>query len=150
MAKLNKKKAGEAENTENAFEVIDACVTHARLMNVDTSKSGQAGPYWSWEFQGVEDGPALNRRFWNNTTLAEGKMFGLKMTFDAFGVPTDTDTDDLCGRIVKLTIGVRTIQSGSREGELANSITKISKADPDFKMASGSKQASPEPEDVFG
>jgi hypothetical protein len=116
MAKLNKENAKKVDAASSGFDPIPGGVYHARLVNVDSSKAGAAGPYWSWEYK-IAGGEYDGRRLWNNTTLAEGKQFGLKQTFEAFGVPTTTDTDDLCGKLVKLQVGVRVIQQGPRQGE---------------------------------
>lgn len=149
MPKLNKAKAQEAEKTESSFGVVDEGWYHVRLRDVDGSRSGAKGPYWSWEYEivgaGAPDGDGsyatefLNRRLWNNTTLAEGKMFGFNATFKAFEVSTDTDTDDLCGKVIKVQVGHRTIQAGSRMGELGEQINALRPADEDFKMPDGVK-----------
>lgn len=145
MAKLNAKTAKKVDET-SGFEPIEDGWYHARLIDVSTDKTGPQGPYWSWEWKVV--GPKHEgRRLWNNTTLADGKMFGLKMTFEAFGVPTTTDTDDLCGRIAKLQVGSRVIPTGTRQGEMGNTVDRVTKADPDVAKQF---ENSPEPESVFG
>lgn len=146
MAKLNKETAKKVDDAKSDFEVMPEHIAHARLIDVDTTKAGPKGPYWSWEYKLI-DGDHVGRRIWNNTTLAESKQFGLKQTFAAFDVPTTTDTDDLCGGIVKLVIGQRVISSGAREGELANNIKRIQKPDPEVVKQHAN---SPEPESVFG
>lgn len=164
MPKLNKDKAKEAANTESSFDPVDEGWYHVRLRDVDGSRSGNAGPYWSWEYEVVGAGapddkgsyatPFLNRRLWNNTTLAEGKMFGFNATFKAFDVDTDTDTDDLCGRIIKVLVGHRTIQQGARAGQIGEQINQLRPADDEFKMPEGVKAGASsggaaDPDDVF-
>lgn len=148
MAKLNKEMAKKVEKTEDGFKPIPAGIYHAVLMKVDTDKAGPAGPYWSWEFSVIDPAEYTGRKLWNNTTLKEGAMFGLKQTFEAFGVGTDADTDDLCGKVVKLTVGTRIIPSGAREGEEANNINRVMPPDEGITVNTGS--SSPDPEDVFG
>lgn len=137
MAQLNKALAKQTEEAESgSFEPMPDGVYHARLRDVDTDRSGQAGPYWSWEYEVVEEG-FLNRRQWNNTSLSEKALWKLKETFEAFGVPADTDTDDLLGKVVKLTISTRTIQQGARKGESANQVDRVSPADEGFELPEG-------------
>lgn len=143
MAKLNQKKQKEVEdNAGSGFEVMPDGAVHVRLRDVDATKSGNKGPYWSWEFEIVDPETMLvgdppkeksvkGRRLWNNTSLTKEAAFKMKETFDAFGVPLDTDTDDLIGKVVKAIISQRTIQEGSRKGEVANQIDKLKPADPD-------------------
>lgn len=160
MAKLNKENAEAVDNAPSGFEPVPARAYHLRLMNVDSDRSGPKGPYWSWEYEIVEDHEyeeesngkkvtrnAKGRKLWNNTSLAKESAFAMKQTFDAFGVPTDTDTDDLCGQVVKGIVGVRTIQQGPRKGELANQIERLVPKDEDFEVPEA--EASPSPEDIF-
>lgn len=132
MAKLNKGKAKEAAEATSGFEPVEDGVYHARLKEVDPTREGPKGPYWSWEFEIVEPGPAFKRKQWNNTSL--GQAWSLKQTFDAFGVPTDTDTDEVVGKVVRIVLSTRTIQSGPREGELTNQVDRVIAADPDFEL----------------
>lgn len=113
---------------------------------MDATREGPAGPYWSWEYE-ILDGEFMDRRLWNNTTLAENAQFGLKQTFDAFGVPTDTDTDELLGKVVRLSVSQRTIQKGPRTGELSNNVDRVMPPDPDFEVPGSSGQ--PKAEDIF-
>lgn len=147
MAKLNQETAKSVAEASDSFEPIPAGTYHVRLKDVDSSRSGKAGPYWSWEFEGLE-GEAKGRKLWNNTSLSTQSQFALKQTFDAFGVPYDTDTDDLLGRVCKLTVSIRTIQAGARKGELANQVDRVHPADTDFEAPT--VEGSPEPEDIFG
>ena len=135
MPKLNKKQAKEVNDASGGFEPLEDGVYHARLREVDVSE--QPGPsgshYWEWEFEVVEE-PYINRRLWTNTSLTEAAAFKLKEVFDAFGEDTDTDTDELCGRTVRLVVSTRTIQQGARKGEISNQIERVSPADPEFEI----------------
>jgi hypothetical protein len=163
MAKLSKATAKKVDDSQSSFDPVDEGWYHVRLRDVDADRSGPAGPYWSWEYEivgaGAPDGddyatPMKNRRLWNNTTLAEGKMFGLNQTFAAFGVPSDTDTDDLCGQIVKAQVTHRTIQKGARTGEIGEQISRLAKADEEFQLpegvSAGASSGATDPDDVFG
>lgn len=147
MAKLNKETAESVGEAQDGFAPVENGTYHFRLKEVDSSRSGPKGPYWSWEFEGLE-GAASGRKMWNNTSLSANSQFALKQTFDAFGVPYDTDTDDLLGQVVQLTISTRTIQAGARKGELANQVDRVSPKDPEFEVPT--VEGSPDPEDIFG
>ena len=135
MATLNPEIAGEVRDTEStSFEPVPAGAYHLRLTDVDAEREGQKGPYWRWEFTGVE-GAATNRKFWVNTSLSKAAFFKLKETFAAFGHddPTGVDTDDLLGQVVKGHVVIRTIQGGDRKGEPTNEVSKLVKADDSFE-----------------
>lgn len=134
MPKLNKKQAKEVSGASGGFEPLEDGVYHARLRGVETSDNpGPSGSYyWKWEFEVVEE-PYINRRLWTNTSLAEAAAFKLKEMFDAFGADIDTDTDELCGQIVRLVVSTRTIQEGARKGEISNQIDRVSPADENFE-----------------
>lgn len=138
MAKMDKKHQKQTGDASSGFEPIEAGSYHLRLNQVDADRPpGAAGPYWSWEFDVVEPGDAHGRKLWNNTSLSPQAAFKMKETFDAFRVPYDTDTDDLCGQIVKGIVSVTTIQSGARKGELSNQIDRLVPKDDDFEAADG-------------
>lgn len=133
MAKLKKDLAKQA--TEEADNWVGRGILPAghylcRLRGVDTTKSGPAGAYWVWEYETIEvaDQPA-GRRFWDNTSLSAKAIGRLGKTFEAFGVPTTTDTDDLIGELVNLEIKIGTIQKGDKTGEQRNEVVAILPAD---------------------
>lgn len=150
MAKLNKKTAEMVDKAEGgSFEPLEAGAYHVRLVDVDSDREGPKGPYWSWEFDVVEP-DTRKSKLWQNTSLSEAAAFKMKETFDAFGVPTDTDTDDLCGQVCKAIVSVRTIQSGARQGELANQIDRLVPADEDFAAPEADGPGLSSDEDIFG
>lgn len=157
MPKLNKAKAKKTEAAEGSgFDPLPDGAYHLRLRDVDASKpDGPAGPYWVWEFEVVEDGEWKKRRLWNNTSLSDAAAFKMAETFKAFGVPADTDTDELLGQVVLGIVSQRTIQKGARKGELTNQIDRLKPADPEFELPEGldddegTKGESPDPEDLF-
>jgi hypothetical protein len=142
MPKLNKKQAKGVDDASGSFEPLDDGVYHARLRGVETSdEPGPSGShYWKWEFEVVEE-PYINRRLWTNTSLAEAAAFKLKEAFEAFGEDTDTDTDELCGRVVRLVVSTGVIQKGARKGEPNNSIDRITAAADDFELPEGAEAA---------
>jgi hypothetical protein len=126
MAKLNKKTADAVEKAESGFKPMDEGIYHFILKDVDATREGKKGPYWSWEFECIEE-PYKGRRQWNNTSLSQEWSF--KQTFEAFGTTPDTDTDDLIGKPVRLVLSIRTIQEGTRKGELTNQVDRVRPAD---------------------
>lgn len=135
MPKLDKKTAGAVNESSSSFEPLEAGVYYLRLRDVDGSREGPSGPYWSWEFDVIQSTTESNPsgRLWNNTSLSEAAQFKMKETFDAFGVPTDTDTDELIGECVKAVVSVRTIQQGARKGELSNQIDRLVKPEDEWE-----------------
>jgi len=147
MAKLNQTQQKKVDSASDSFEPLPADAYHVRLVDVDATREGPKGPYWSWEFEVVEPGDYENRKLWNNTSLSKEAAFSFKQTFAAFGVESDTDTDDLCGQVVKAVVSIRTIQEGARKGDQANQIDRLVPADPDFEAPEAEKQ--PDAEDIF-
>jgi len=135
MAKLNKAMQKQTENASSGFDPIPDGVYHFKLRDVDATRTGAKGPYWSWEFECVEE-PYVGRRVWNNTSLSENAAFMMKQTFDAFGVPLDTDTDEMIGNVVRLVVSVRsyTANAGKPNEELrrTNQVDRLQPKDPDF------------------
>lgn len=139
MPKLSKDHAKQVNDAEGGFPVAEPGLYHLRLEDVDGSRSGNAGPYWSWQFVvvGDADGPCEydGMKLWNVTSLSEKAAGIMKQTFDAFGVTSDTDTDDLIGQVVSAQVSVRTIQGDSpRAGQKANQIDRLLPKRPEFDL----------------
>jgi hypothetical protein len=131
MPKLTKEKAKAAESVTDSFGPIPEGLYDARLYSVTSKEAmGSGNTYWSWEYR-ITDGPFEGRKLWDNTSLSDAAAFRIKQTFDAFGVPADTDTDDLCGRAVQLTVTQRVIERGARAGEIGNNVEKVLSAKTD-------------------
>lgn len=143
MPKLNDDIAKKVEQAEDGFKPVPEGVYILQLMEdvevrepQNANKNGEKVPYWRWTFEVPKEheGKELEysgRRFWTNTSLSDAAYFKLKETFAAFGVPTNTDTEELVGRRVKALITVKTIQGGQRKGELGNEISKLLPLDAD-------------------
>jgi hypothetical protein len=164
MAKLTKAMQKEVESADSGFTPLPDGVYHAVLKDVDPTRSGAKGPYWSWEYEIIEDLElevetegggkktvrTKGRKQWNNTSLSQ--QWSLKQTFDAFGVSVDTDTDELIGKPVRLVLSQRTIQDGPRKGEVTNQIDRVRPADPEseaVKELTASAQARKDVDDLF-
>lgn len=127
MPQLNAAKAAEVDKAEGGnFEPLPEAVYVLILAQEVTVEDGQKGPYWKWTFKvdGEVEGQEeyKGRQLWTNTSLAENAAWKLKEVFAAFGVPTTTNTDELIGERVKAFVKQRTIQGGSRKGEMGNEI----------------------------
>jgi hypothetical protein len=123
MPKLNKGKAKEVDEAQSGFEVIPGGRYRARLVEVSV-ESGQKAPYWKWVFK-ISDGKYKGRLQWLNTSLSDNALWKFKEVFKAFGVPANTDTDELLGGEVALLVSTRTIQAGLRAGEEGNQIDRV-------------------------
>lgn len=131
MPKLTKQRAKKVEAAEGgSFDVLDDGMYVGRLREV-TVGEGNAGPYWQWVYEIPEGFEHAGRRFWNITSLSEKADWKMKETFDAFGVPADTDTDELCGQLVLLSVSQVTQQKGKNAGKLTNQVDEVLPYDPD-------------------
>jgi len=139
MPKLNQEIAQKVESAEDGFVPVPEGVYTLQLLEDVEVKDGKKAPYWRWTFAIPEGHEFAGRKFWTNTSLSEAAFFKLKETFAAFGVPTDTDTEDLVGKKVKALILQRTIQGGSRAGEMGNEIDKLMPLDSDDSAVSTEK-----------
>lgn len=147
MPKLNGAAAKAAsESAENApageFPILDEGTYRLRLTGVEVSKVGQSkdpklvgAPVWIWKYDlspDDESGTSVSAKFWDRRTLApkgaESYDFlnGLFVApFDAFGVPVDTDTDDLIGRDLRAYVVQQVAKGGKRAGKIVNQIESL-------------------------
>lgn len=133
MPKLSKVQT-KGLDAPSSFEPLDDGVYHGRLREVTAAVGKDSGKsYWKWEFEVVEE-PYINRRLWKNTPTEGAGSSMTSEIFEAFGASPDTDTDELCGEVIKLVVSTKTIQSGSRKGELGNEITRTAPAADDFEL----------------
>ena len=123
--KLNKKVASAVDKQEDRgdFEAMPPGIYEFKLRSVEPAE-GAKGPYWKWEFECVED-EYKGRRQWLNTSLSENALWKFKEVFKAFGVPADTDTDELVDEHVNLVISQAIIQQGQRKGEMGNQVDRV-------------------------
>ena len=127
MPKLTKPAAAEAaEAAEGSgdYEPLPEGRYVCRLVEVE-AKEGAKGIYWSWSYEVAEEGEFKGRKLWDNTSLSEKARWRLGVVFTAFGVPADTDTDELIGHEVAIIVGQQVIQAGKRQGETGNVVEKI-------------------------
>lgn len=129
MPKLTKTHAGKAAQAagdwnDSGFEPLQPGWYLCRLLDVE-QREGKQAPYWSWKYEEVSS----KHWVWDNTSLSERAIGRLGKVFEAYGVPSDTDTDDLIGQLVNLELGVYTIPSGNRAGQLSNNIRSVAPGD---------------------
>lgn len=121
---------GVAESVKKAaassgFTPMDEGRYRARLTKVTAKTAASSGnPMWVWEFE-ILDEKYKGRKQWNNTVLTDAALWKVGESFAAFGVPEDTDTDELLGCTVELEVSQRRITGGNREGEMGNNIDRV-------------------------
>jgi hypothetical protein len=109
----------------SGFTPMDEGNYRARLTEVVAKNAASSGnPMWVWQYEIIED-PYSGRKQWNNTVLTDAALWKVGESFAAFGVPEDTDTDELIGCTVVLEISQRTITQGQREGQIGNNIDRV-------------------------
>lgn len=131
----NAKKVGEAEGG-TSFEVMPEGKYRARLIDVESTKSSKGSPMWVWKFEVEFPNEHSGRWLWERTAIQENTMWKLNQVFGAFGVPADTDTDDMIGRSVDLMVAQKVAEKGKMAGKLVNEISE-------FLPASGGGEAAP-------
>lgn len=130
MAKLSNeaaKQVAAADTSGGSREPLAEGKYRCRLLDVESTKSKAGNPMWVWKFE-VEVGqnPSdAGRWLWERTAIQENTMWKIRQVFDAFGVPADTDTDDLIGTTVDLMVGQTVAQQGKMQGKIVNEITEF-------------------------
>ena len=129
MPKLNKTTAKAVDSAKSTFEALEEGIYAAVLDSVEVKGPGASGyEYWSWKFVNlvnVESGEKAPGSQWVNTSLSPDAQWKMKEVFDAFGVPSDTDTDTLLGESALLVVSQRPIEQGARMGEIGNQVDRV-------------------------
>lgn len=114
-----------ADSPSGNREPLPAGRYRVRLLDVESTKSGGGAPMWKWKFE-VVDGAAPDcqgRWLWENTVLQDNALWKLGQVFAAFGVASDTDTDDLIGNTIDVDVVQEVAKRGKMEGKLVNAIS---------------------------
>jgi uncharacterized protein DUF669 len=119
------KKVNETEGGGGQFEVLPAGKYRARLIDVESTKSAAGNPMWVWKFEVTDPSAHAGRWLWERTAIQDNTMWKIRQVFDAFGVPADTDTDDLVGSAVDLMVGQTVAQRGKMQGKTVNEIVEF-------------------------
>lgn len=149
MPRLDPGRAAVADRTaasaDEEAEPMPEGVYRVRLLEVttktlETSKEPKlvGCPMWTWAFE-VSEGEHAGRRLWTRHILPpeQGYLHAAFMTlkfvepFRAFGVPTDTDTTELIGKVCKAFVAVATASSGARVGQQVNALEQLMPDGPD-------------------
>lgn len=101
MAKLSASVAAEvdeAESSSGEFVPVPAGKYVYKLIEVDDTGEGKAGPYWTWVLERVHAyHPKFKKgygtRVYHVTSLSVPGM--VKAMFEAFGYTADTETDEI-------------------------------------------------------
>jgi len=124
MPKLTKAAAKAVDQVEStSFAPYDPGLYVVVLEEVQAGPElqGPAGPYWkaicSVESTYPDLEEARKGKTFDNLSLSDAAAWKMKQFFEAFGVPADTDTDEMIGHKVVQRLGITTIQKGPRAGE---------------------------------
>lgn len=140
MPKLNAEKANQVERAEGggSFEAFEEGEYVLKLAEVEAGETRETkDPKWVFKWK-IAEGENEGRLLWEHCALTEKSMWKLKQIFEAFGVSTDTHTDDLIGKTVRAYVGQEVQQKGKNAGKMTNRIdqyypapaTAASPADP--------------------
>lgn len=116
--------AREAAASGGSF-LLEPGVYVGRLAKVEATKSKSSNnPMWALEFDDIHDldGNKKPGKQFTNLTLIDNSMWKVGLFFAAFGVPEDTDADDLVGHRCRLQIGTRVMTAGQRAGQEGNDV----------------------------
>ena len=124
MPKLATAVAKQAASASVGFAPLEPGIYYARLTGVEAKTASTGNAMWVWAFE-ISRGDKTGKKQWVNTVLVENAMWKLGQVFDAFGVPTDTDTDELIGKEVRIEVSQRTIGAGQRAGQIGNNVDNV-------------------------
>lgn len=127
MPKLNETIAAKVDEGGGSG-ALEEGIYIVELAEVE-ARPGHVAPYWCWILDVVDD-PELNstgrgRRLWHNTSLSDQALWKVSEAFEAFGVPANTDTDDLIGQRVKALVSRKVIEQGKRAGTIGNNVEAL-------------------------
>lgn len=120
-----------AENS--GFTPMDEADYYARLVEVEAKPASTGSPMWVWKYEvlgpvspkaGEAEDRYRGRNQWVNTVLTDKALWKVAEQFSAFGVPTDTDTDELIGCTCIIKVIQRKITGGAREGQIGNDVQR--------------------------
>lgn len=134
MPQLSAPLAKQADNANDdnkgrEFAVYPVGVYTGRLAKVEATQSSTKKPMWNIEFDLVTDleGAKMPGRVWSSITLEESTSWKIGQFFDAFGVPTSTNTDMLINHRIRLEISPEVQKFGKNQGKERNTIDRYAK-----------------------
>jgi hypothetical protein len=131
LSKTKQKSVAKAEST--GFKALEAGMYIGTLKQVVTQKGGKplegpAGPYWQWEFDQITDlaeEETFPGRQFVITSLSDDSDWKMKETYEAMGYSLDSDTDEMVGDRVILSVSQRPIEKGPRKGQIGNQVDRL-------------------------
>lgn len=124
MPKLSPALATQVKENAGSSFLLEPGRYRARLSEVEAKNASTGNPMWVWKYEVIEEGHKGNTQ-WNNTVLTDKAFWKVAESFAAFGVDTDTDTDELIGCTVTLVVSQRVIQQGQRQGQTGNNVDAV-------------------------
>lgn len=124
MPRLNPALANKVKDSATGGFLLPPGRYRARLTEVEAKTASTGNPMWVWKYEVLDEGHKGNTQ-WNNTTLTDKAFWKVAESFAAFGVDTDTDTDELIGCTATIVVSERIIQSGNRAGQKGNNIDAV-------------------------
>lgn len=118
--------AEQAAEGGNEDDLVPEGIYIGKLFEVTVSdKPGASGyNFWMWKFKLEDEGYKGNEQVMI-TSLSPKADFAFGYAFAAFGVPADTDTDELCGQFVRLNISIVIQEKGPAAGTRRNRVESI-------------------------
>jgi hypothetical protein len=128
MPQLSKAEAREAEQqaeeSAQRFDPVPAGMYIGKLTEVVVSdKAGDSGyEYWMWRWD-LEDDGYSGKTAQSITSLSPKAAFSFGLHFKAFGVPADTHTDELVGRLALLNLSQ--VPSSKDPNRMVNRVEEV-------------------------
>jgi len=125
--------SGEREPLEEGFYKVVLREVKVNILEKSKEPKLVGCPRWVWEFEIPEGEEHAGRRFWLSLILpadngyqhADFMLSKFANPFDAYGVPINTDTNDLVGKPVRAFVVQRTINAGPNQGKLRNEVEEL-------------------------
>ena len=142
----NAKKVAEVEDNGGGgqYGPIPEGKCRVRLLEVESAKTAKGAPKWVWKFETTDPAEHAGRWLWEHTAIQDSTMWKIRQVFDAFGVPADTDTDDLIGSTIDVMVKVEIAQAGKMKGKEVNTIDQFLPASEPHTSAGAPKAAETE------
>jgi hypothetical protein len=127
LSSENAKKVAEVEDNGGGgnYGPIPEGKYRVRLLEVESAKTAKGAPKWVWKFETTDPAENAGRWLWEHTAIQDSTMWKVRQVFDAFGVPADTDTDDLIGQSIDVMVGVEIAGAGKMKGKEVNTIREF-------------------------
>lgn len=138
MPKLNPTKAAEVKKAGEdggKFVLLPEGKYVVRLTDVTSETARSGSPMWVWKFETTQyleveapvdnEGQPINvigKEIWYRTVIMDKTLWDLDRVFNAFGVPPETDTDELVGDEIVVMIDQQVITGGKSKGKLGNNV----------------------------